>query len=426
MKALITHTFLLTLLLSLLTCKVNHNYTSKPTKSLSNPDSDLLEVNLTVYHVNDSASRAYLEIKNENLLYRRPDTTQAFYAELRVHYRLLSEAGSKKVIDSSSFYIYDRSDDELVKLKSLTNEFKLPAKRNNNYYLEVETFDRNKKTKYYTGINVYKQNNFSAQNFLVTVRDTVVFKNNFLQNEQVVIKFTNPLIRSVTVDCFLREFGPAAPPFSTKPPDALKYKPDSVFKLELSTNQFMLTMPKSGFYHVKTNPLSNEGISLYTYDGSFPGVGNSDDMINATRYIMEKTEFETCKEASEKKAAIDKFWLTIGGSNERARELLRRYYGRVKEANKYYTSYTQGWKSDRGMIYVVFGPPTNQYKSKRDEIWVYGNEANPAALRFVFNKTENPFTDNDFILERSQFFKEAWYSAVEYWRQGNIYLESKR
>ena len=141
---------------------------------------------------------------------------------------------------------------------------------------------------------------------------------------------------------------------------------------------------------------------------------------------MERTEFENCKDAAEQKVAIDKFWLTLGGSNERARELLKRYYTRVLETNKFFTNYTQGWKSDRGMIYIVFGQPTNLYKSKKDEIWVYGNEANPAALRFVFNKTYNPYTDNDYILERSQFYKEAWYSAVEYWRQGTIYLESNR
>src|SRR5205085_2026998 len=81
--------------------------------------------------------------------------------------------------------------------------------------------------------------------------------------------------------------------------------------------------------------------------------------------------------------------LGIGGSNERARELLKRYYGRVKEANRNFTSYCEGWKTDRGMIFIIFGPPVNVYHSRRDEVWVYGNEANPGALRFIFNKLEN-------------------------------------
>jgi GWxTD domain-containing protein len=139
---------------------------------------------------------------------------------------------------------------------------------------------------------------------------------------------------------------------------------------------------------------------------------------------MSKEEFESCKQAPDKKAAIDKFWLTIGGSNERARELLKRYYGRVKEANKYFSSYTQGWKTDRGMIFIIYGHPTNNYRTSGAEVWVYGTEGSPSAQRFVFKKTQNPFSDNDFVLERSQFYKDSWYYAVDYWRQGHVYLDN--
>jgi hypothetical protein len=78
------------------------------------------------------------------------------------------------------------------------------------------------------------------------------------------------------------------------------------------------------------------------------------------------------------------------------------------------------------MIYIVFGPPGNTYMSRKDEIWVYGNEANPATLRFVFNKVPGPFTDNDYIMERSPFYRDVYYSAVDFWRQGSVYLEGKR
>jgi len=29
-------------------------------------------------------------------------------------------------------------------------------------------------------------------------------------------------------------------------------------------------------------------------------------------------------------------------------------------------------------------------------------------------------------MERSQFYKEPWHSAVDYWRQGHVYIEGKR
>jgi GWxTD domain-containing protein len=417
------YTALFLLVLLCLTCQTKRQYTTKPTKSLVNPDSDLLEVNTVAYHINDSTTTTYLEIKNENLVYKRPDTTQAFYAELKISYRLLADPNSRKVLDSSSFYLFDR-EGEKVEVRSIHSKFNLRALYGNNYYLDLQVLDLNKKIKYSKGLNIYKKDRVSEQNFLVTKEGAITFGNHFLKDEQVIVKFSNHAITQVTVDCFFHEFGPALPPFSSKSPDVLKYKPDSLFVLTLTANQYLLTMPEKGFYHVKSDPESVEGLTLYTYDKTFPGVSNSDEMINCTRYIMSRSEFEECKEAAEKKAAIDKFWLTIGGSNERARELLKRYYGRVKEANKYFSSYTQGWKTDRGMVFIVFGPPNNTYRGSKDEVWVYGNEGSPSAQRFIFKKTQNPFSDNDYVLERSQFYKDPWYTAVDYWRQGHVYLDN--
>lgn len=404
-------------------CASKKQFISKPTKSLVNPDSELLEVNAIAYHVNDSLTTTYLEIKNENLIYKRPDTTFAFYADLKISYKLLSEPNSRKIIDSSSYYLIDRAN-ETVEIKSIVSKFNLKAKNNANYYLEIQVFDLNKKIKYSKGLNIYKKNNFTDQNFLITYNNNISFKTNFLKDEAVVVKFADPSLTQITVNCFFKEFGPALPPFSTKVPDEFKYKPDSIFKMDLSTNQFQLTMPRYGFLHITPNPNFTEGLTLYTYDKTFPGVSNSDEMINCTRYLMSKAEFDSCKASTDKKAAIDNFWITIAGSKERAKELLKKYYGRVKEANKYYTSYTQGWKTDRGMIFIIFGTPTNIYKSSKTEIWVYGPENSPNATRFVFNKTQNPFSDNDYILERSQFFKEPYYTAVDYWRQGRVYINN--
>ena len=44
-----------------------------------------------------------------------------------------------------------------------------------------------------------------------------------------------------------------------------------------------------------------------------------------------------------------------------------------------YTSYVSGWKTDQGMLYSIW-PTYQRLQSANDEIWVYGNESNPAAL----------------------------------------------
>ncbi|MGZ4044314.1 MAG: GWxTD domain-containing protein [Bacteroidia bacterium] len=417
---------MLVYLLVLTCCQTSKKqYTSKPSRSVVNPDSDLLEVNGVAYHINDSVTTVFLEIVNENLIYRRPDTTSAFYSELKVHYRLLPEPNSRKVSDSSSFVLLDRAGENVEK-KSIHSRFNLKARYGNNYYLEIQVLDVNKKIKYTKGINIYKQNNFSMQNYLVTYKGEVAFKNHFLKDDELEVNTMNPSITKVAVDCFTRDFPIALPPFSLREPDEFKYKSDSTFILHLTGNRFKFTVPEKGFYHIRANALSNEGLTLYTFDKTFPGVSDSKEMIEATRYLMNKQEFEECMAATDKKDCIDNFWINVGGSNERAKELLKKFYGRVKEANKYYTSYTQGWKTDRGMIFVVFGPPTNSYINSKGEVWVYGAETNMNAIRFTFNKTNNPFSDNDLILQRSQFFKDPWYSAVDYWRQGHVYLDPGR
>ncbi len=413
-------------LLVFLACRNKGHYTSRPSKSIVNPDSELIEAHAVAYHDNDSATHVYLEIKNENLLYKRPDTSMVFYAHLRVSYQLQYEHNTRKIVDSGSFYILDRAGGEEVQLRTLYAEFDVAARRGDNYFLDLNLIDLNRRTRNGNGINIYKQSRFSNQNFLVRRKDSIAFNNNFKSGELVNIRVADPVSDQVKVDCFLKDFGPALPPFTVKPPDETRYKPDSVFTKQLVYGAFHLQMPERGFYHVRLTDTLMEGLTLQTYDEHFPGVGSATEMINCARYIMSRDEYESCLNAVDKKQAIDKFWLTIGGSNERARELLKRYYGRVKEANKYYSTYTQGWKSDRGMVFIIFGYPTNIYKGRKDEIWVYGNEANPAALRFVFNKTQNPYSDNEYIMERSQFYKDPWFTAVDYWRQGHVYIDNRK
>ena len=81
----------------------------------------------------------------------------------------------------------------------------------------------------------------------------------------------------------------------------------------------------------------------------------------------------------------------------------------------------EGWKSDRGIIYIIFGVPNVVYKHKNYENWIYGEENNMMSLSFVFHKVDNPITDNDFVLSRSPVFKNNWFRAVDSWRSGRIY-----
>ena len=143
-------------------------------------------------------------------------------------------------------------------------------------------------------------------------------------------------------------------------------------------------------------------------------------MVAALRYMTTAGEYEKIQQAADKKEAIDQFWIDVSGSKERARFLIKIFYTRMQNANRFFTSYLQGWKTDKGMIYLIFGSPKTVYKTSESEFWDYGYFKGYGNLNFTFKKIENPFTGNDYILVRSAAYEPVWYIAVDHWRQGRI------
>ena len=124
--------------------------------------------------------------------------------------------------------------------------------------------------------------------------------------------------------------------------------------------------------------------------------------------------------AENKKAELDAFWLEVGGSPERARGLIRAFYNRVQDANRAFTSYMEGWKTDRGMIYLVMGQPISIYRDAETEQWTYSGLVGFPDILFIFRKMNNPFSNNDYALIRQPVYENVWYLAVDHWRQGRI------
>jgi len=121
------------------------------------------------------------------------------------------------------------------------------------------------------------------------------------------------------------------------------------------------------------------------------------------------------------KLAVDNFWINTAGSIDKARELIRIYYNRVFYANYFFVSYKEGWKTDRGMIYIIYGPPDVLYKNDEEERWIYRNSKGTENISFTFRKVENPFTQNDFVLNRSDELDSRWGEAISSWRNGLIF-----
>ena len=72
----------------------------------------------------------------------------------------------------------------------------------------------------------------------------------------------------------------------------------------------------------------------------------------------EKRAFKTLQTDEEREQFIEQFWLRRDPTPDtEENEYREEHYRRIAYANQYFASGIPGWKSDRGMIYIKYGPP---------------------------------------------------------------------
>jgi len=133
------------------------------------------------------------------------------------------------------------------------------------------------------------------------------------------------------------------------------------------------------------------------------------------RYLTSNQSFSALEKQADFRNAVETFWLDIANNPDKGRKLIKDFYTRVRYANMFFTSYKEGWRTDRGMIYIVYGKPGVVYKSGHEEIWTYGFDRQHNSVDFKFKYVVNPFTDNDFQLIRIANYKDSWNRAIEKW-----------
>lgn len=159
---------------------------------------------------------------------------------------------------------------------------------------------------------------------------------------------------------------------------------------------------------------------LYGVDFEFPYVRDVRLMIASSRYITSRSEFQRMQASSDPKAALDAFWLSCGNDKASAAELIKTYYSRVEEANRYFSGVVPGWKTDRGMVHIVFGVPDKIRRTRESEWWLYGEEGTANALNMRFVRKDHPWDPSFFVLGRSIQYRVGWDRMVTNWRNGRV------
>jgi GWxTD domain-containing protein len=159
---------------------------------------------------------------------------------------------------------------------------------------------------------------------------------------------------------------------------------------------------------------------------SAPAAGGSPPLIldqptpewreGPVRYLLNLKEDEAYKRKKtppERQAFISKFWANLDPTpdtpfNERRAE----FWKRVNLANALFQDSTKpGWKTDRGKIYILLGPPHERSPASFGELWTYRGlplHSVPPEVRFIFYLTRSgeltlaPFLARYTPLVRSQ------------------------
>ncbi|MDZ7807941.1 MAG: GWxTD domain-containing protein [Gracilimonas sp.] len=159
---------------------------------------------------------------------------------------------------------------------------------------------------------------------------------------------------------------------------------------------------------------------------NYPLVQSPRELAEPLIYLMEPKDYKQLMQISSNdslKAAVDRFWLSNIKNSSLARSVISMYYHRVEEANKLFSNFKEGWKTDMGMVYILFGPPFYQTKSLNEMKWAYSYDLTAPEYNFVFERNKSrsdvyPF--EHYVLQRDNVYFQLEYKVRELWLSGGI------
>lgn len=387
-----------------------------------NPGKTTLHPEYSIHHINDSSSIAYVRLNPAELLFSMANEENEPRARVRIKYELIHimEDVKKEALRDSASMIIIMNKAEAK--NSYFTAIPLRAYLGNKYFLLIDAYDELRRTRNQTSLVVDRTSRFTSQNYKVVSPATgyPLFNRSFAQGEQFRIVFNQLGYDSLFIDFYNPDRTLPKPLFSNLPETPFKTEADTSWAYAYNdTMLFELAFP--GTYIFKVNRSVAEGLTLMNFGENFPRVRTPDDLLGPLIYLTSSTEFRDLRMQLNRKLAVDNFWLGIAGNMEAARELIRVYYNRVLFANLYFTSYKEGWKTDRGMIYIVFGAPNILEVSSNSEKWTYFTGKGNRPIELVFERKENIFTNQDYQFIRDIDSNPYWRNAVQTWKKGKIY-----
>ncbi len=390
----------------------SQNYLNLPNiATIYTPSSTTLHPKYKIFLNENNKAEVYIGLNLKELNFIKLKNKK-YEAKLKIKFIFYKSLEKRTILDSNSqiFTITQRFIGN-----SLISKFDLRIPTDSCFLIIITTdlYNKNKSL----NILQVQDNNNSPQKFLIldSASNTPVFYSYVKPLKTYYIKTSFPT-DSLLIQKFFPDTTYPYPPYATVKQN---------FTAVLDTEYFYKTsgyikFDEPGIYKI-TSPNSDAFFTVSAFDIYFPNILTADLMIPPVRYISSPQEYNNLISKTNKKLAIDDFWLNRNNEISYAKKLIKIYYNRTYMANLYFTTTKEGWKTDRGMIFILLGSPQILNKGDNFELWTYYDPltGNKAVFKFV-KKSTNLYHDEYFLIRNSSYV-DIWDNAVKVWNDGKIY-----
>lgn len=420
------------ILMVMVSCSITKN-AAVDTKDLSylyNPTKTSFRPGFSVYNESDYLSVLTMRLPATSLFFSEANSKGIPVAQIMVTVKLYNITGGRILADTAFL------DLDIIKEEGRQEYlYKLPLKvePGSDYNAEVKILDQLKAEVIQSFVAFNTASVTNKYNYIVRSQ---ISKNELLgqvirPNQRVNLLYPKRPLDSLFISVFKPLSEVPYPPSILLPEKTIDYEPDTIIALSYS-DTLPLMFPDEGVYFCAPERDLEDGFTFLNFGPGYPAVNDPMEMIRPLAYLATEDEINAMLSSQRPKLALDDFWLKCGGNVDKSRELIRIFYTRVLYANYYFTSFKEGWRTERGMIYTIYGPPDKVYKNSEEESWGYRRPVLKSSwggrvhlqeqyLFFNFKLRKSRFTDNDFYLSRSETLVSFWDKAVASWRSGLVF-----
>ena len=397
---------------------------------LYNPTKNVFSPRYNVINASDDRSELSVKFFANQLFFSEANPQGIPQSEMLITVKLYNITAGRMLADTA-FYNITITKEENRQEYVYSVPLKVAPERE--YMAEVKIVDRlrSEVVQAFVPFNTLSYNNRYNFRALGHFARNPLFNPVVKSNEFLNLVYVKSPPDSIYVS-YYKPFTPVPdPPSMILPEKTIDYGPDTIIPLPYS-DTLPMNFREKGIYQITLKKEIADGYTILNLGDTYPELTSPETMIEPLAYLAGPGELDSLLTAVRPKAALDEFWIKCGGNIEKARELIRIYYTRVLYANYYFTSYKEGWRTERGMIYIIYGPPDKVYKTNDGESWGYRKPVLRSRwgarftvqddyLFFTFKKKESIFSDNDFYLSRNESLITFWAQAVASWRRGIVF-----